>query len=272
MIWKALGLDRDPCGPVADPSLLWDTPGWAGALRQAGEALEACRGVWVRGAAGAGRQTFVQVVAAEAAGRGMPVLWIDREPHDAGEFINPLLDAVGISAGEQDPAARAVCLYRGLLESFCERGPSVLAVAAPAHQDSVREEWMALASLRVAGCPLVLPVLWGEASPPVDALEEIGLSPWEAGALRALLEHRLEAAGAPGLVPPEVLSEISESARGPGEAIALLRSALARLLFRGTQGAAGTGTERPVFDPGELSEVEALLSSLDDEEPAGGEN
>ena len=267
MIWKALGLDRDPCGPVTDPSLLWDVPAWAGALRRAAETLDACRGVWVRGPAGAGRQTFVQVVAAEAAARGMPVLWIDREPRDAGEFIGPLLEAVGAPPGKGDAAARAVSLYGGLFEVFCDRGPSALAVSAPADRDDVREEWMALASLRVAGCPVVLPILWGEGPPPMEGLEEIRLPAWEAGTLRALLEHRLDAAGASGLVSPEALSEIAESARGPGEAIGSLRAELARSLFRGARGSAGK--KGPVFDPRELSEVEDLLFSLDGEPPAG---
>ncbi len=269
MIWRALGLERDPCGPVTDPLLLWDAPGWAGALRRAAAALEACRGVWVRGPAGAGRQTFVEVAAADAAARGMPVLWVAREPRDAGDFLDTLLELAGVSPGEGDAAARAVRLYGELLEAFCERGPSVLGVSARADRDDVRDEWAALASLRVAGCPIVLPLLWGEGPPPMEPLEEIGLPAWEARALRALLEHRLEAAGASGLVSAEALSGIAESARGPGEAIGLLRVELARVLFRGT-GSPG-GKREPVLDPGELSEVEALLSSLDGE-PAADEN
>ncbi len=269
MIWRALGLDRDPCGPVTDPSLLWEGPGWAGALRRAAGALGAWRGVWVRGTAHAGRQTFVQVVASEAASAGMPVLWVGQEPRDAGAFIGALLDTVGGSSGGGDAAARAVRLYGRLFEVFCERGPCVLALPARADRDDVRKEWAALASLRVAGCPVVLPVLWGEGPPPLEGLDEVDLPAWDPGAVRALLEHRLEAAGAPGLVPAETLAGIAESARGPGDALGSLRAELARLAFRGERGPARKNG--PVFDPGELSEVEDLLSSLD-EEPAGERN
>ncbi len=262
MLWKALGLSRDPFAPVADGPLFWETPERARIREEAVDALAAGRSVFLRGPAGAGRETLVARIVDEAAARGRAVLYVLPEAGDRG-FLPAALECAG-----EDPAGappdRAARLYGRLLRVLCERGTPVVAVGWPAEDEDTRAEADILGELRVAGRPLAALLCYGSGPPCPGGAQEIAVpAPAEAD-LRDLVAQRLAACGGAHLLDAAILDAVAREARGVGDAIRLARRHLLRRAF-GAPGPEGppAGTEGAgVLDPGAVSEAEDLLSSL----------
>ena len=262
MLWKALGLSRDPFAPVADGPLYWETPERARAREQAVEALAAGRSVFLRGPAGSGRETLVARIVDEAAARGRAVLYVVPDGGEQG-FLAAALECAG-----EDPEGlgleRAARLYGRLLAVLCERGTPVVAVGWPAEDDDTRAEFGILGELRVVGRPLAAVLCFGAGEPCPAGAEVIPVpAPTEAD-LRDLVAHRLAACGGAHLLDPALLDAVARRARGMGHAVRLARRHLVALAFGGAVPGPEPGRAAPgrVLDPGAVSEAEGLLSSL----------
>jgi len=259
-VWQGLGLRRDPFGPVADGGLFWDTPEREAVRSRAAEALESGRGVALVGPEGCGRDTLLARIAAEALGRGSPVLWVEPGP----DFLASAVEATGAEpSATADEAARVV--YEAVLERFVERGAVLVAVEGRPGPDALAE-LEALAALRVAGRPLALP-LWvgdGSAGPPAEIVPVPRPSRED---LRAFLFHRLAAVGGPDLLSFSQLDRLASQARGLGDALRLGRQSLKILTFGRGAGPEQKRSNPAGFAPESEGEVEELLSTLEPEGP-----
>ena len=262
MLWKALGLSRDPFAPVADGPLYWETPERARAREQALEHLAAGRSVFLRGPAGSGRETLAARIVDEAAAAGRAVLYVLPEAGGRG-FLPAALECAGEDPGGPAPE-QAARLYGRLLRVLCERGTPVVAVGWPAEDDDTRAEVEILGALRVAGRPLAALLCFGPGPPCPSGAEEIVVpAPAEAD-LRDLVAQRLAACGGAHLLDAALLDTVAREARGLGDAVRLARRHLLRRAFGGPgpEGPPAGAGRAGVLDPGVVSEAEGLLSSL----------
>ncbi len=271
-MFEALGFTRDPFGATWDADLYWEGPERAEARAAARDALAEGRGVWLRGEAGSGRESLAVRVAADAARAGTPVLVPGRTPTVPEAVLGAFLEASGLPApAEADLLARAADLYQRILDAFAGRGPVVFVAGGDALAGPALGEVAALAGLRLAGARVAVPLLWGEGEPPWPDLVTVDVTPLSDGDLRALVAHRLAAAGRPDLLDPADLGRLVADCSGPAEAIAAGRRYLSGLLFAGASKSPADGTDRlggtPVLDPDALDEAGALLDVFDPGSP-----
>ncbi len=264
-MFEALGLTRDPFGPSWDADLYWEGPERAAARSAARGALAGGQGVWLRGEAGSGRETLAVRVAADVARTGVPVLVPDRTPTVPEAVLGAFLEASGTPApAGTDLLDRAAGLYERILDAFAGRGPVVFVAGGDALSGPALGEVAALAGLRLAGQRVAVPLLWGEGDPPWPDLAVVDVAPLSAGDLRALVAHRLAAAGRPDLLGPAALGRLVEDCAGPADAVAAGRRHLMGLLFAGDTTAPSDGTDgpggTPVLDPDALDEAGVLLA------------
>ncbi len=271
-MFEALGFARDPFGPSWGADLFWEDPERAATHSAARDALVGGRGVWLRGAAGSGRETLAVRVAAEVARAGTPVLVPYRTPTVPEAVLGAFLEASGMPApAGADLLGRAAGLYERILDAFAGRGPVVFVAGGDALAGPALGEVAALAGLRLAGQRVAVPLLWGEGEPPWPGLETVDVTPLSDGDLRALVAHRLAAAGRPDLLGPAALDRLVADCSGPAEAMDAGRMHLSGLLFAGASKAPADGTAgpggTPVLDPDALDEAGALLDGFDPGSP-----
>jgi hypothetical protein len=164
-------------------------------------------------------------------------------PATGEALLAGLIHVSGAARRGEDVLALAETLYARLLEAFPESGPTVVAPATAPLAAEALVEVQILAELRVAGSPVVVPILCGDGDAPVEGLREVRLPKPGPEDLRQCLAQRAAACDRPDLLSADKLDEVVARANGLGDAVARARRELARLAFVGPARLAGRGSD-----------------------------
>jgi hypothetical protein len=264
-VYRRLGFFRDPYAPDPDPALYLESRERRDRRVEAEEALASGNGLWIEGAAGAGKSAFTHHLAAKLAEAGRPVLFAPGGPSmGARDYLETLYR---VSVGEDVPSDAerlAEALYARILRVFWKRGTVAVWIAEGALGEGALREAEALVHLRVKGRPLALPILCGSGPPPFQGLATVALATLSREDLSRCLLHRALLCGNREGLPLSAVEASAGAAAGIGDALRRARAAMLRRVFPGEEGAASETIPPtpPVFDAGEVGEVGRLLAAI----------
>lgn len=267
-MFKALGLNRNPFSRDYDEYLHVSGREAAKVRARAIALVEAGRDLWISGAAGSGRESFVASLANALSGTH-PVVFPTCTPGGDGRGMLAALH--GVVRGTEPPDdLMDLCeeVYKGLLDGFWQ-SPPVICVPSP---DSLSAgdwgELEILSELSFMGRKLTIAIACGAGEAPLPGMETLPLAAPMPDALEEMLRARMALCGGAGLLEEEIPA-VAAKALGYSDALKRCAEALNRVRYLGAFSAAETAVEvaPSLFQAESLGEVARLLDELSSDFP-----